>query len=151
MFSLKFLERVFSFFKKKKLDYETISYYKVNKAVSNISPRKKEILDGQYRTLNIQGFKDELKRIPVLGKKWIADYEDCDDFARRLWGLMSFVHPNLCFGVVMITRVNDRHALNCFVDSKGDFYFVEPQTNIVYHWYYYFKVFKVKKVDLVLI
>ena len=51
---------------------------------------------------------------------------DCDDFSYRLMGQFSVPGwSDLAFGIVW----TNLHALNCFIDESGSFWFVEPQTD----------------------
>ena len=57
---------------------------------------------------------------------YISEERDCDDFSYRLMGQLSI--PNwsgIAFGIVW----TNLHALNCFIDEGGKFWFIEPQTN----------------------
>ena len=59
---------------------------------------------------------------------YIPEKMDCDDFSYRLMGQLSI--PNwsaIAFGILW-TNV---HALNCFIDETGTFYYIEPQSDNV--------------------
>ena len=57
---------------------------------------------------------------------YIAEERDCDDFSYRLMGQLSIPDwSGIAFGIVW----TNLHALNCFIDDMGVFWFVEPQTN----------------------
>lgn len=59
-------------------------------------------------------------------EKYQAEILDCDDFAWRLKGNITVLPWSaIPFGVVW----TNLHALNCFVDDKGRFWFVEPQSD----------------------
>jgi len=69
-----------------------------------------------------------LKQDKTNHRKYIAEKYDCDDFAYRLLG--QFAVPGwaeLAFGLVW----TDLHALNCFVDSAGKFWYIEPQKDTI--------------------
>lgn len=56
---------------------------------------------------------------------YIQEERDCDDFSYRLMGQLSTPEwSGIAFGIVW-TNV---HALNCFIDDTGKFWFIEPQT-----------------------
>ncbi|MHA2063436.1 MAG: hypothetical protein ACXABY_03545 [Candidatus Thorarchaeota archaeon] len=57
---------------------------------------------------------------------YVANNYDCDDFSYRLMGQFSVPKwSGLCFGIVW----TNTHALNCFFDESGEFWFLEPQTD----------------------
>lgn len=50
----------------------------------------------------------------------------CDDFSYRLMGQLSIPEwSGIAFGIVW----TNLHALNCFIDDKGKFWFIEPQSD----------------------
>lgn len=56
----------------------------------------------------------------------LTHYSGCDDFSYRLMGEFSVPGwSDLAFGIVW----TNLHALNCFIDESGNFWFVEPQTD----------------------
>jgi len=58
--------------------------------------------------------------------KYQLDAFDCDDYSWRLKGQITiFPWSQIPFFVIW----TDKHALCGFVDDKGSFYFVEPQSN----------------------
>ena len=61
-------------------------------------------------------------------KQYESEYFDCDDFSWRLKGNIT-VPPwsALPFFVVW----TDVHALNGFIDDRGEWWFVEPQNNAI--------------------
>jgi len=60
--------------------------------------------------------------------KYQPEKFDCDDFAYRLMGQFSVPDWSyLAFGLVW----TDRHALNCFVTEDLEFYFIEPQNDVI--------------------
>ena len=59
------------------------------------------------------------------GMTYVSEERDCDDFSYRLMGQLSIPEwSGIAFGIVW----TDKHALNCFIDETGKFWFVEPQT-----------------------
>ena len=51
---------------------------------------------------------------------------DCDDFSYRLMGQLSTPEwAGIAFGIIW----TNLHAMNCFIDDTGKFWFVEPQTD----------------------
>ncbi len=82
--------------------------------------------DDIYHTCSKDALIAELGLADAHTLKYLANDFDCDDFSYRLMGDMSYPPWSvLPFGIVW-TSV---HALNCFIDDQGVFYFVEPQTN----------------------
>jgi hypothetical protein len=58
-----------------------------------------------------------------------AEKTDCDDFAYRLMGNMSIPpYSDLAIGIVWTAG----HALNCFIDSNSQLWFIEPQTDKIF-------------------
>jgi len=58
-------------------------------------------------------------------QNFVAETFDCDDFSYRLMGQLSIPSWSaIAFGIVW----TNTHALNCFIDDTGKFYFVEPQS-----------------------
>ena len=58
--------------------------------------------------------------------QYVAEEHDCDDFSYRLMGQLSIPEwSGVAFGIVW----TDKHALNCFIDEAGKFWFIEPQTD----------------------
>ena len=82
--------------------------------------------DMKYKVTTIQQLRRFLDWDDTDKQKYIAEYMDCDDFAYRLKGQVS-IYPwsAIPFGIVW----TDLHALNCFVDDTGKFWFVEPQNS----------------------
>lgn len=58
--------------------------------------------------------------------QYVAEEHDCDDFSYRLMGQLSTQEwSNIAAGIVW----TNLHALNCFIDSDGKFWFIEPQSD----------------------
>ena len=58
--------------------------------------------------------------------QFVAEEHDCDDFSYRLMGQLSTPEwSGIAFGIVW----TNLHALNCFIDDTGKFWFIEPQTD----------------------
>jgi hypothetical protein len=56
---------------------------------------------------------------------YVPEFHDCDDFAYQLLGQLSTpAWSQTAVGMVW----TNTHALNCFIDESGKFYFIEPQT-----------------------
>lgn len=58
--------------------------------------------------------------------KYVSEKFDCDDFAYRLMGQFSIPGWSELAKAIVWT---DRHALNAFVDTNGEWWFIEPQTD----------------------
>lgn len=66
---------------------------------------------------------------------YITDKHDCDDFAIALWGALksSQQWSKMAFGLIFVHwEGHGNHAVNFFVDSNMDVYYVEPQTDEVW-------------------
>ena len=70
---------------------------------------------------------DNFLSIDVTNKEqYIAEEFDCDDFSYRLMGQLSIPEwSGIAFGIVW----TNLHALCCFIDEAGKFWFIEPQTD----------------------
>ena len=67
---------------------------------------------------------------------YVGELYDCDDFAYRLMGNLS-VPPwaETASGIIC----TESHAFNCFIDSDGKLWYIEPQTDTIYDtWQSYF-------------
>lgn len=74
---------------------------------------------------------DEVKK--CLGDDstaYVAEYNDCDDYAWRAKGKVS----GRCraFGAVKIIRPEGAHRLNCYINERKEFVLWEPQTRKEY-------------------
>ena len=74
--------------------------------------------------------EDDIKTFLSLDKtnkeKYVPEEMDCDDFSYRLMGQLSVPEwSGIAFGIVW----TNLHALNCFIDDAGKFWFIEPQTD----------------------
>lgn len=67
-----------------------------------------------------------------VSRKWVWDIMDCDNKARSLWSLMADLGGNLAFGYVCVQHKSGRHALNCFLDHAGNWWYVEPENNTIF-------------------
>ena len=81
--------------------------------------------DSYYYTCTV----DDIKRFlgwDIGRESYRAEVFDCDDYSWRLKGNIT-IYPwsTIPFFVVW----TDKHAMNGFIDNKGDFYFIEPQTD----------------------
>jgi hypothetical protein len=82
--------------------------------------------DMSYKTCTKQDLERFLAWDKTDKEKYEAESFDCDDFAWRLKGNITCKPwSSIPFGVVW----TNLHALNCFVDEAGKFWFVEPQSN----------------------
>lgn len=61
---------------------------------------------------------------------YIAEYNDCDDYAYRAKGKAS--GKCWAFGVVKITNQMGAHRLNCYINERKEFVLWEPQTRAEY-------------------
>ena len=87
------------------------------------------ISDNQYQLCSESDINSFLVADDTNKAAYVADLHDCDDFSYRLMGQFSTPEwSGIAFGIVW----TDKHALNCLIDDKGKFYFVEPQTDALY-------------------
>ena len=82
--------------------------------------------DYYYKTCTVGDIKRFLEWDSTEKEKYEAEAFDCDDFSWRLKGNIAIKPWSSIPFFVIWTNL---HALNGFIDSKGLFYFIEPQTN----------------------
>ena len=86
------------------------------------------ISDNLYWLCSEDDIKNFLSIDATNKGKFIDDEYDCDDFSYRLMGQLSTPEwSGIAFGVVW----SDTHALNCFISDTGEFYFLEPQSDML--------------------
>lgn len=84
------------------------------------------ISDSQYWLCSKADIDNILSLDASNKDKFVTDEHDCDDFSYRLMGQLSTQEwSGIAFGIVW----TEKHALNCFIDDSGKFWFVEPQTD----------------------
>jgi len=84
--------------------------------------------DNRKWACDIQDIEDFLTLDNTNHEKWREDRFDCDDFAFRLMGQLSVP------GYAELTKAlvwTDVHALNGFLDTNLDFWFIEPQGDTI--------------------
>jgi len=64
--------------------------------------------------------------------KYKAEKFDCEDFSRVLDALFALFNGRHACGVVHVNTRQGKHALNCFIDVFGAFYYIEPQNNHIF-------------------
>lgn len=117
----------------------------INNILNKVAPVATKILsDSIYSTTSI----DELRRFIRDDKtneyRYISEYYDCDDYSFRLMGMIHSIEWGaLPFGIILVNKrdwIKDPtgkklfpHAMNCFIDSKQDFWLIEPQNDQVFH------------------
>ena len=84
--------------------------------------------DKIYKLCSLSDITSFLKQDQTNRYEFVSESMDCDDFAYRLMGQCSIPEWSaLAFGICW----TDKHALNCLVDSKKKFYFIEPQKDTI--------------------
>ncbi len=82
--------------------------------------------DSQYWLCSDADIENFISRDDTNKMGYVAEERDCDDFSYRLMGQLSVPDwSGTAFGIVW----TNLHALNCFIDEGGKFWFVEPQTD----------------------
>lgn len=82
--------------------------------------------DSQYWLCSEADVESFLKIDATNKDKYVPEEHDCDDFSYRLMGQLSTQDwSGIAFGIVW----TNLHALSCFVSDKGEFFFIEPQTD----------------------
>jgi len=90
------------------------------------------LLDGKYRTTTVDGFREIVRWDSVNIRRYILDFWDCDNYAFRFKSNVESVFLINSVGFVVDLSVPEcAHAYNIFVDSEGDVYVYEPQTDAI--------------------
>ena len=94
-------------------------------------------LDGVHRTTTFEEYMRFIINDTSNFGIYQEDRHDCDNFALALWGGLnknpywSGLALGYCEG--HIPNAHAGHAYNVFVTNDGEVYFVEPQTDMIYH------------------
>lgn len=91
----------------------------------SLNPHVNIILDNKYQSTDIDSLVRILKKDFTNWGIPIAEKNDCDDFAFRLFVNLKKKYSLLSFGVA----ISANHAFNIFVDKDGTAWIVEPQTD----------------------
>ena len=85
--------------------------------------------DNLYWLCSEDDIKKFLEMDATNKEKYKTEKFDCDDFAYRLMGQLSTPEwAGIAFGIVW----SEKHAACCFIDDKGTFFFIEPQSDELY-------------------
>jgi len=106
-----------------------IGYSDLYKLLRDLFPEAHIFLsDRKYKLCYVADIADFLKQDQTNRDEYEAEYHDCDDFAYRLMGQFSIPGWSaLAFGFCW----TDTHAVNCFVNTKEEFMFIEPQKDTI--------------------
>jgi len=80
----------------------------------------------------------DLNRFTTSNYSFQSRVRDCDDYSFALMGMVRKLLPGVCFGIVWVDVVNSKgvlqykHAINFFIDSNKQLWFVEPQINMIF-------------------
>lgn len=88
--------------------------------------------DEDYRITSKDQIEELVKANFHVSRKWVWDIMDCDNKAKSLWSLMGDLGGNLAFGYVAVQHPKGKHALNCFLDAAGNWWYVEPEDNTIF-------------------
>ncbi len=92
-----------------------------------------QLTDTRYKLVDINQLKIFLSRNTTNSRKYIADSNDCDDFALILLGDVTRWDSDLAFGMAFVVKEDgDYHALNVLISTEKKVYLVEPQTDDVF-------------------
>ena len=84
------------------------------------------ISDNQYWLCSENDIESFLNLDETNKRFYVTEEFDCDDFSYRLMGQLSIPQwSGIAFGIVW----TNLHALNCFIDEAGKFWFIEPQSD----------------------
>ena len=88
------------------------------------SPSHIYLSDNQYWLCSDADIEHFLSIDATNKDQYVAEELDCDDFSYRLMGQLSVPWwSGIAFGIVW----TEKHALNCLIDTNGEFWFIEPQ------------------------
>jgi len=82
-------------------------------------PRKKDIVD--FLKLHLFKFR-----------QYVPEKYDCDNYAFSLMGMFTNLMSGYAIGIVWVHTPNGGHALNFYIDEKGEMWYIEPQTNQIF-------------------
>lgn len=101
--------------------------------------------DGVYGSYSLDQLKQFLKNDGIDKKKYVKNSTDCDNFALMLAGREAEWFSNITaevgstFGIIHgdIRKSEDSqefrpHAVNMFIDDKGEVWLIEPQTDEIF-------------------
>jgi len=91
------------------------------------------LADSKYTITTNAEIERLLKFNMYKDRSWVWDDYDCDNYSFSLKGLMGDLAGNICLGIAWVNRTKDKHAVNIFRNEKGEYYYIEPQTNEVFH------------------
>jgi len=149
--------------KKKPQSRVPIGWQELQEIMKKNLPKDCRILlfDEKYRLPDLKEVKEYLKKDKTDEMEYIPDYQDCDTFARRLWG--AFAMPGwgdtpLTFSFSSVHAYNsitDKwgdtpltfsfssvHAYNSITDKTKTYYLIEPQADRVFRGEDYTKIAK---------
>jgi len=96
------------------------------------------LADGEYYAPPKKDVQRVLKETTTNQFQWTKETFDCDDFAKVLCAEFakdayrnSKRRPPYCLGFVW-GKLPGPHAINWFIDSKKELYFIEPQTDGIF-------------------
>jgi hypothetical protein len=108
-------------------DWVLLDYVSVAEKLISAFPRAKLYLsDNDYYTCPKETIATFLSEDPTNLEQYTSELFDCDDFSFRLMGQFHVKpYASLAFGIAW----SEVHAYNVFIDSTGQVYLVEPQTD----------------------
>ena len=117
----------------------SISYVKAKNMLKGLGASTIEITDGRFLLPTRQEIERLMKLNFLSNSKYIATIRDCDDYSRSLWGraaelMGGFAICQIHCWVKKNGKTVSKHALNGFIGDDYKFYYIEPQTNTIYHF-----------------
>jgi len=86
--------------------------------------------DNRFKTTTKAEIMRFLKGDNTDSYDYISEYFDCDDFSFSLMGKVSNQDWGcLAFGIMWTSTGSGNHAVNCFIDSAGEVWIIEPQND----------------------
>jgi len=146
----KFYQALIHYFANKYIPvkYDRLNYLELKSILTKrrVSTSRMNITDISYFVTNEDTIKNYLSFNIFRHIKYVANIYDCDNYAISVLAIFKNLLPECAFGMAFVTRpkLNDRHALNFFINENKEVIWVEPQTNKIYKDNSY-------KIDLVIV
>lgn len=119
----------------KDLEKYIIKFDTVQKMMRSVCPSGFiEITDETFCTCDLDSFKKFLDIFPYKYRKYVREYNDCDDYARLFYAFGRNIFPRLPIGLCHVDTSEGKHAINFVIVKKNSrdyaLLLIEPQLNV---------------------
>lgn len=106
----------------------------IRKILSKQGPKNaiQLVVDSYYFKYSLKKLEKVIKKDLTDKIKYRSDLFDCDDSSFLLYIMMKIALPGCTIGIVFVSTPSGGHALNFFIDEKGKFWYIEPQSDLVF-------------------